>query len=109
MSKHDLRLPETDSFTYISQLSGLVPDKLPPKPTATRTVVNHMAPCWSCSKHLQACTNEGKPIGKPGLSPSYKGCSLAFIAVIDGYPRRLHRRCAERLGFRISLYTIEAI
>lgn len=102
MSKHDLRLPKMEHGMCATSLANLpVPIKPPPKPNAVRTILDHMAPCWECSERLQACTPEGKPVGKPGISPNYKGCSMAYIAEIDGHERRLHRGCAEELGFRI--------
>lgn len=103
MSKHDLRLPETEHGAISSCLSNLpVPVKPPPKPTAVRTILDHMAPCWHCNKRLQACHPDGKPnLSQSGMSPNYKGCTMAYVAEIDGHMRRLHRGCAEELGFKV--------
>lgn len=75
--------------------------KLPSRPVAVRTIIDHAAPCWHCSKRLQACSAEGKPDARrSGWSPGYRGAVIAWVAVVDGYERRLHSRCAEDLGFQ---------
>lgn len=71
------------------------------RPVARREIIDHAVACWHCSKRLQACTPEGKPSSRRSTqSPHYKGAVLAWIAEIDGYPRRLHATCAEELGFK---------
>lgn len=72
------------------------------KPIAVRVILDHTAPCWHCSQRLQACNADGSisGIGKYGCSPNYKGSAMAYVAEIDGYKRRMHRQCAEHLGYR---------
>lgn len=72
------------------------------KPIAVRMILDHAAPCWHCSKRLQACNADGSTtgIGKYGCSPNYKGSAMAYVAEIDGHQRRMHRTCAEELGYR---------
>jgi hypothetical protein len=57
-------------------------------PTAYRTEVLHKEPCWECSRSL--CNVNGKPY--PPL--------VAYVAFIEGFDRKLHRQCAEGLGFK---------
>jgi hypothetical protein len=58
------------------------------KDTAHRTELLHREPCWECSKAL--VNIHGK------CSPPY----VAYVATIQGFERKLHRRCAEGLGFK---------
>lgn len=56
--------------------------------TAYRTELLKREPCWHCSKAL--VNIHGK------CSSPY----VAYIAQIMGFDRKLHRRCAEGLGFK---------
>lgn len=61
---------------------------------AVRTYIPHVEACWECSKHLM--DEKGRCLARK------RGPCIAYIATIDGYERKLHRMCAELLGFELN-------